>query len=195
MSLEELAEARRLKQRAPIADPDRQAAEYVLTIGGSVSVNDEDGFLKAVADLPRGAFRLTVVFLDDNPHLADKGLAVFKDCKNLRSLLVRGTKVSDVGLANFKGCKNLTWLNLHDTQVTDVGLANFKECKDLTHLWLINTKVTDAGLAQFKGCKNLVTLGLQETKVTAAMIEDLRKSLPKCEITWDGGVVEPKVGE
>ena len=44
-------------------DPDRRAAEYVLSIGGMVQVDDLQADLKSAADLPRGPFRLTVVAL------------------------------------------------------------------------------------------------------------------------------------
>ena len=40
-------------------DPDRKAAEYVLSIGGVVRVNDEVDDDKTVADLPQEPFRLT----------------------------------------------------------------------------------------------------------------------------------------
>jgi len=33
---------------------------------------------------------------------------------------------------------------------------------------------------------------VQKTKVTAAGIDELKKTLPKCKIEWDGGVIEPR---
>ncbi len=150
------------------ADPDRAAAEWVLSIGGLVRVNGRDEGVKAAADLPREAIRLTGVFLDGNKQVTDAGLAAFKDCKGLTYLGLHGTPVTDAGLAAFKDCKGLTHLGLYNTQVTDEGLAAFKDCKGLTVLGLGGTQVTDAGLAAFKDCKGLTLLNLGGTPVTDA---------------------------
>ena len=40
--------------------------------------------------------------------------------------------------------------------------------------------------------EKLTELDLRETQVTAKGVEGLAKSLPKCKITWGGGVIEPK---
>ena len=115
----------------PSTDPDRRAAEYVLSIGGTIKENGQEREIKAVGNLPPGAFELTVVNLNGNP------------------------KVTDAGLAHFKGCTNLMWLGLLHTAVTDAGLSHFKDCKSLMYLSLDSTQVSDAGLAYFKGCKYL----------------------------------------
>jgi uncharacterized membrane protein len=149
-------------------DPDRQAADWVLSIGGVVRVNNQEADIKAAADLPPGAFLLTAALLLDNKHVSDAGLGHFKDCKSLTVLNLDSTKVSDAGLAYFKDCKNLTALHLRQTQVSDVGMAYFKDCKNLTSLYLGNTQVSDAGLAYFKDCKNLTSLDLSRTRVSDA---------------------------
>jgi eukaryotic-like serine/threonine-protein kinase len=144
-------------------DPDRKAAEWVLSIGGVVRVGPPGAVeweIKAVTDLPQADFLLKGVQLKDNKQVSDRGLAHFKDCKNLTSLNLWGTFVSEVGLACFKECKNLTHLELAGTQVSDAGLAHFKDCKKLMFLDLQVARVSDAGLAHFKGCKNLRVLNL-----------------------------------
>ena len=65
---------------------DRKAAEYVLSIGGTVRVNGLEQDIRVAADLPKEAFHLTGVSLHRNPKVSDAGLACFKDCKNLTSL-------------------------------------------------------------------------------------------------------------
>ncbi|HZT80887.1 MAG TPA: serine/threonine-protein kinase, partial [Gemmataceae bacterium] len=119
-------------------DPDRRAAEYVLSIGGVVRVNGEGREFKTVAELPKGKFRLTFVHLGLNQKVTDAGLAHFKDCKGLTHLYLDNCgQVTDAGLAHFKDCKGLTHLYLeYCGQVTDAGLAHFKDCKGLTHLYL-----------------------------------------------------------
>ena len=120
----------------PASEADRKGAEYVLSIGGTVKVNGYKREVKAVADLPHEAFRLTSAALAHNQQANDAGLAHLKDCKNLNEINLYGTKVGDAGLEFFKDCKNLNVLNLSATHVTDAGLANFKDCKILQELWL-----------------------------------------------------------
>jgi serine/threonine protein kinase/uncharacterized membrane protein len=166
-------------------DPDRQAAAYVLSIGGKVRVNEQDRDITAAADLPGESFQLTTVIFSTNKQVHDVGLANFKgckyvthlelgngnvkDCKYLANIGLGGTNanVSDAGLAHFNECKNLTYLALDGTRVSDAGLAHFKDCKDLFYLFLENTPVTDAGLAHFKG-RNLGVIVLSGTQVTDA---------------------------
>ena len=107
-------------------DPDRRAAEWVLSIGGTIRINEsgQEREMKAGDALPRGAFELTVVDLGWNPKVSDAGLACFEGCKDLTSLVLNNTQVSDEGLANFKDCKNLMSLALYKTQVSDVGLRS-----------------------------------------------------------------------
>jgi Leucine-rich repeat (LRR) protein len=99
----------------------------VLSIGGTVKVNDQGREIKATADLPTEAFRLTQVLLYQNKQVSDAGLAHFKDCKNLTQFDLGHTKVSDAGLAHFKDCKNLTELNLQKTKVTAAKIEELKK--------------------------------------------------------------------
>jgi hypothetical protein len=225
---------------APVADADRKAAEYTLSVGGEVKINEQGPVVKAAADLPREVFRLTWVGLPNNKQVTDAGLAAFKGCKNLGGLQLEGTPVTDAGLIHLKDCtgltgldlsntkvtdagliqfkdytkltylqladtqatdaglaylqgsKNLMYLNLARTQVGDAGVARLKDCGNLTTLWLEGTPVTDAGLSHVNGLDKLIDLKLTKTKVTAQGVEGLAKMLPKCKITWDGGVIEPK---
>jgi hypothetical protein len=196
-------------------DPDLWAAEWVLSIGGSVGVNGDDPDIRQAGELPQGGFRLTSVILKDNPQASDGGLAHFEGCKNLTYVALGGTPVSDAGLAYFRDCNDLRRLNLGRTQVSDAGLAHFQDCQELTSLYLYRTRVSDAGLAHFKDCTNLATvilgdtqvsdaglahlvamvqlrnLTLINTKVTPQGVADLHNKMPQCRIEWDGGVLEP----
>jgi Leucine-rich repeat (LRR) protein len=184
---------------AKAVDPDRKAAEWVLSVGGTVKVNGQDPDIKVIADLPRPAFQLTWIDLHDNKHVSDAALAPCKDCKSLVNLNLDRTQVTDAGLAWFKDCKKLMFLSLVGTKVGDAGLAHLKDCKglgainlnstqvsdsslasfrDYQVLWAIDlggTKVSDAGLAPLKDCKILVILGLAGTKVSNAGLPHLKE--------------------
>ena len=71
----------------PAADSDRKAAEYVLSLGGTVRVNGENRDINAAADLPRVPFRLTgSAFIRGTKKATEAGLAALKDCQNLAYL-------------------------------------------------------------------------------------------------------------
>ncbi|MBN9521472.1 protein kinase, partial [bacterium] len=75
---------------------------------------------------------------------------------------------------------------------TDAELDRFRECKSLTRLTLTGTPVTDAGLGTAQGFSKLTHLDLRGTKVTARGAAAVARSLPECEVAWDGGVIRPK---
>ena len=103
-----------------------------------------------------------------------------------------GTRVTDAGLADIS--PGLTELYLGNTSITDSGLAHLANCTHIRQLWLFNTAVTDAGLIHLKRMNRMRFLALQMTRVTAAGVQDLAAALPQCQITWDGGKIEPKPG-
>jgi predicted Zn finger-like uncharacterized protein len=200
------------KEETPDLDPDRKAAEYVLSVGSLARVNDEDRDIRVATDLPKEPFRLTYVDLARNPKVNDTGLAAFKGCRNLTTLYLFETgPVSDIGLANFKDCKNLMTLHLQDqgqvsnaglihfmgcrnlkslvlssTRVNDEGLEYFKGCKDLTYLKVARTQVSDAGLANFRDCKNLTALELAFTKVTDEGLANFKECKQLRELRLSG---------
>ena len=158
------------------ADPDRKAAEYLLSISSNATIKDVSGgkVVTAAKDLPPGPFSVTIAYLPGNKKVTDAGLVNFKGCENVTNLDLSDTQVSDTGLAVFKDCKNLFYLCLNFTQVSDAGLTNFKDRKNLVHIYLARTQLTDNGLANFKDCKSLTTLSLSGTKVTDAGLANFK---------------------
>ncbi|MBM4070443.1 MAG: hypothetical protein FJ271_16035 [Planctomycetes bacterium] len=157
------------------ADPDRRAAEWVLSIGGYVVIRHDgrEGHMFQFP-LPKDAFELRHVILAENKKLTAAGLSNLKDCKNLVGVSLFGSAITDTDLASLSNCRELTGLDLHGTQVGDAGLAHFKDCHKLTHVGLAGTKVGDAGLANLKDCKDLIELNLYQTKVTDAGLANLK---------------------
>ena len=155
----------------PVAsDPDRQAAEYALSVGGFVGITVDGQLLevRVPGDLPNKPFALTILNLSRRTAVTDTGLAAVKGCKNIHILYLNESIVTDAGLAHFAGCTSLFTLELYRTATTDAGLAYFAECKNLTRLAVDHTRITDAGLAHFAGCRNVTRLAFGGTPTTDA---------------------------
>jgi serine/threonine protein kinase len=158
-------------------DPEREAARYVMEIGGAILVNEYTNVMRRGAELPAGPIQLTYVFLRMNDQVDDAAVAIFKPCRHLEVIHLEFTRVTDAGLVNFRECRKLHSVNLSGPRVTDIGLANFSDCENLTELRLIDTGVTNAGLPALKGRRNLRELAIQK----ALMTDDGLASLSECE--------------
>ncbi|HEY7314984.1 MAG TPA: protein kinase [Gemmataceae bacterium] len=156
--------------------PDRRAAEWVLSISGTVKVREdgEEREIKAVKDLPPTPFEVVLVNLEGNQKVHDAGLEHLTGLTRLTRLHLNGTRVSDAGLVHLKGLNNLTCLRLDNTQVRDDGLEHLKGLTKLTMLALSGTSVSDAGLERLKGLTNLTELYLAVTPVSDEGLEHLK---------------------
>ncbi|AWM37404.1 Serine/threonine-protein kinase PrkC [Gemmata obscuriglobus] len=159
--------------KAAATDPDRSAAEWVLSLNGAVQVNGEEREIRSAADLPADRFALTAADLTDRA-VADADLARLKDCQALTRIILHGTKVTDAGLAHLKGLSNLAHLNLAYSGVTDAGLADLNAFPLLTSLWVQGTTVSDAGLAVARELPALTHIDLSGTKVTGPGLAHLK---------------------
>ena len=50
--------------------------------------------------------------------------------------------------------------------------------------------LSDAGIKHLAGLTNLEALDLRRTKASAAGVAELKRTLPNCQIVWDGGESE-----
>jgi hypothetical protein len=149
-------------------NPDRRAAEWVLSLGGTVKVRHDgkEMGIQAAKDLPPTPFEVVSVDISNNQKVDDAGMEHLKGLTSLTLLHLNGTRVSDTGLAHFKGLTNLTSLRLDGTQVSDAGLVHLKGLSKLTMLALSDTPVSGAGLEHLKGLRNLTELYLQNNQVS-----------------------------
>lgn len=200
------------------SDPDRRAAEWVVRLGGTVGV-EIDGktiAVKALGELPKGAFALqgvgllncpTVVdadlanlhglskldvFILTNAPITGEGLVHLAGLTSLTGINICGTRLTDTGLSAIKTLSSLKGLNIGATKVTDAGLKHLQPLHKLGELAIGDANITDVGLKHLESLKSLTLLDLRKTKVTAAGVATLQKALPNCKIDWDGGVIEPQ---
>ncbi|MFO0802286.1 MAG: protein kinase [Gemmataceae bacterium] len=160
---------------------------------------------------------LRILLLNGNRLVTDKGLLVVRELKALKSLYLIGTSITDDGLASVAECNKLTYLNLEGTKVTDAGLARLEQLPDLMSLSLVGSTVSDAALLRIKslgnlqrlemrgatiaergwetlkGFRRLQFLDLRATKLTEPKLGELKQSLSRCKLVWDGGTAEPNL--
>jgi formylglycine-generating enzyme required for sulfatase activity len=129
-----------------------------------------------------------------NVGLDDVGLESLVKNAPFIWLHVPGNQLTTRGLQSLVGSK-LTVLNISDNNLSDDDLVILEELPLLNALYLDGNPVSDAALAHVKALPKLTFLHLQRTGVTETGIQDLHESLPKCQIIWDGGTVQPKAAD
>lgn len=131
-------------------------------------------------DLPRPR---GLVFAD--LPISDAGLEGLSAFPNLTSLhILNCLNVTDEGLERIVSLSKLRRLDLRGSAITDRGLARLSNLKELRELSLRHTAITDDGLSHLGELTNLEWLSLSNTSVTNDAINDLRKRIPKCEMSW-----------
>lgn len=193
----------------PDWEADRKAAEYVLSLGGTVRVNDQSRDLSEADLLPKGPFRLTFINLKNNRQLTASSFTAFRETRNLKGLcLDNALNITDAALADFQHNKQLEYLGVWGSQVSAAGLEHFRDCPGLhsiflgyspfndedmaffatfpalprlTALLLANCPISDQGLSHLQGAEELMQLHLAGTRVTDAGLQPLT-SLPK--LNW-----------
>lgn len=156
----------------------------------------------------QGMDRLKLLYLSEI-QVGDQGVSYLTQLSKLEGIILNDTNITDVGLAHLKGLKDLNMLYLQNTQITDTGLGHLSELTSLVQLWLGGTKITDAGLVHIQGLTGLQSVSLERTGVTdqglahlkplTALSElflkqsnithdgyqDLKGTLPDCQIYWE----------
>jgi serine/threonine protein kinase len=178
-----------------IAPPDfaeREAAEWVLSIGGRLSIRQgkQESEIKAIKDLPATPFEVVGVdFVEvvggkfvGNQIIDDAGLERLKGLNKLQHLNLSHTRVGDAGLEHITGLSNLTFLGLGACwRVGDAGLARLgKAFPNLSTLYLGGTQVSDAGLVHLKQLTKLTRLTINVTRVSDTGLGHI-KALTKLE--------------
>jgi len=179
-------------------DGERRAAEWVLSLGGKITVRMGDRLLnvltvgidqgamgirvgdgvqwvsETVKELPGEAFQVVGVSLAVNYQFTDAWLEHLKELTNLTSLNLSKSSVGDAGLTHLKTLTNLNRLSLQMTQVSDTGLKHLTPLTSLAELDLNGTQVGDAGLKHLMSLTNLSELLLVGTRVGDSGLEHLK---------------------
>jgi serine/threonine protein kinase len=113
---------------------------------------------------------------------------------SLRSMFFYRDHLSLEAVSWFKQYPNLTQLRFVECgEWPDEKLAHLKECAGLRQLEISYSPIDDSHIDRLSGLTQLTELNVTGTKLTEAGIKKLAAALPACQITWDGGVVEPTI--
>jgi hypothetical protein len=174
-------------------DPDRRAAEAVLSLSGAVAIRSSgsEEWIRSGGVLPTKPFTLSRVNLANRPELTDAQLEPLEHVSNLIEVKVdHDSQISDAGIAHFGSQINLQSLCLERTRITDAGLAIVKRFPHLVLLGLGGTNLTDEALTHLEGLKELRTLWLgQGPRVTDAGLVHLQNLTALRELQlWEAPV-------
>lgn len=162
-------------EEKPARDAQRQAAEWVLSVGGWVHVKmaGQNRDVHTGDSFPAEEFQVVTVHLS-RAQLTDAGLANLKGLNHLKVLYLDNPSVSDAGMQHLAALASLTSLSLGTAQVSDAGLRHLQPLSRLAGLSLVHTQVGDAGLAHLKGLSLLGSLDLSDTRVSDAGLAHLK---------------------
>jgi Leucine-rich repeat (LRR) protein len=181
---------------------EKNAAKWVLSVGGKVEIENNTGqktTIAALTNLPKKSYwslngvdlrdakvsdadlkhidKLTNITWVNLPgNISNAGLVHIKGLKGLKSFAPPGTNVDDAGLENLKGLTQLEILDLRHMAVSNAGLKHLEGLTNLKRLYLRGPHVGDAGLEHLEGMIKLEELWLTDlTEVTNAGLESLKR--------------------
>ncbi len=185
---------------APMGDPDRRAAEWVLSVGGDVAVrevgaNNSVGITVA-EKLPSNRFKVQRIGL-----AARRSLMEEDQYENLRGLteiehitVEHSGVVSDRTLKLFATFTTLKSLNLSYTSVTDAGIAELRVLTELETLCLDGTRVTGRGLEPLRTLRKLRKLVASTNEASEAVVDIARVWWPDLQSLTLSGTVLTEAG-
>lgn len=154
---------------------DRLAAEWVLKVGGLVTILDADSRKPVTGNegLPKYPFRVVEINLFDHDETTDDDLARFKDLLALENLRLKGTGITDAGLKHLAGLMKLKNLRLYHTSVTGTGFQHLTKLKQLGRVAIPGVPITEEGLAQLAQFNSLVEIGFDARGITDESLRHL----------------------
>jgi hypothetical protein len=158
---------------------------------GCQATTADDALLERLGELPKLKV-LHLVQLGKEGKVTERGLKAIAKLPVLDLRLTHSPAANRTFLGVLPPMSTLRALGLVGSLVTDDDLRDLAACSQITALDLEGVAVTDAGLAHLAKMTGLTVLGLKKTKVTKTGVEKLAAALPKCQIIWDQGTIEPK---
>ncbi|NQV26316.1 MAG: SUMF1/EgtB/PvdO family nonheme iron enzyme [Rhodopirellula sp.] len=149
---------------------ERAAAEWVLSVGGTLNLVKPDGTGIRLSEgkLPQEPFTVATISILSKQSIRDDDLACLSRCQRLQSVQFHGTSLNGTGLQHLlPSAASLTHLDLgfqggpQFKTLTDQGLASIVRLTQLRDLILTNNgAITDACIDHFQTLDQLQTLNL-----------------------------------
>ena len=117
--------------------------------------------------------------------ITDKGFRRLRNLRQLRELHAGGPfsrQITDDGLSHLRKLRQMRSLELRHTGIRNDGLAALQGMTQLHLLSLFGSDIDDAALPHLQQLSGLRKLVVRRTKLSQAAIQQLKKSLPDCEI-------------
>jgi hypothetical protein len=163
-----LTVAKDKRQVVDIGEPNREAGEWVLRVGGAIGirVDGQPREVTKIEDLPPTSFQITGLKIQGKP-LSDVDLEHLDGLTSLVYLTLQFAPVSDSGFAFIAKLPEVLEIAVEGTGITDAALAHLKSMPKLRIQRLDNTQITDAGLEHLKDL-DLTILSVAEIKGSAS---------------------------
>lgn len=180
--------------KKPIAitskDPDREAAELILSKGGVVRVNDtKSPLIQRITDLPKQPFILKTISFE-KVDLRQVDLSIIGQSRGITSITINNCQLTDNQFSQIIANKpKLTALLLFSNQLTNSGLIHTNDYHNILYLYLADNQITDAGLSVFNQCTEIKILSLSKLKVTHQALETFANCKQLFRLHIDGTLI------
>jgi len=169
---------------------DWEAPSKTVLIGfiGAKFTNETFELLKPLKEM-------RILYLSEIP--ADDN--AFEHCKDLQALeeiQIRDCKFDGTGLKHFAKCRRLKRIILAETPISDECLEIISRCESLEVLTIENfdiaSTISQAGVRKLSSLKNAKQIYVNLTQPSTELELELKKLLPKCDVSITTHVPEPK---
>ncbi len=165
---------------------ERAAAEWVLSVGGTLGLKDTEGNTLPFADgkLPDTSFLVDACgFSSKVHHFNNADLSKLVACRKLNALhIMHLAELTDEGVFNLRGIGVRELQVLYCPLLTDNSLVSIGRFYDVKSFYAQGVAFTDAGIAALKPLDTLREIGVSTTAITDAGLIRLAEACP--EITW-----------
>ena len=177
--------------RGEVASPDRRIAEWVLKLGGSVTIrqNDNEQAIAKDGQLPQDNFDLIKADFEGNAEVNDENVGTLRDALRLRHLGLGYTSVSDNGLEWIGNLTQLESVNLWHSKITGKTVARMTPLSQLRELVLNSIPVGDDAFKGFSNTSKLERLLLSGAHLTDASTPLLSQFSNLSELELDGNSI------
>ncbi len=111
---------------------------------------------------------------------------------NLTTLYLTKIQLTSPELKVIATMDHLQRLHFDASHLTDGDLASIIRMNNIDDLYIRSAPFSFEALASLADCKTLKRLRIEGSSLTNEQFQRLATAMPRCQIVWPGGVIEPK---